>query len=218
MMGPTTVAVISALLAPGALALAHVNAPADGYAGHTAPSAHVAITSLSDVPTRGRVLGIAVAPASAGADIVLAIDSSVTLKHFTSYLIGRFCSTAQVATQVAFGPGPHTRYGADLVVPDEVRMARFTDATALAAMGAGGGYGSTVRVFTSLRLDAESFVAQLTPQLPRIAGQHAQYTENQLKAFNKRERTNDNAVMHTVASKLTELEAHAVAEYIATLE
>ncbi|WP_309670180.1 AMIN domain-containing protein [Gemmatimonas sp.] len=83
MMGPTTVAVISALLAPGALALARVNAPADGYAGYTAPSAHVAITSPTDVPTRGRVLGIAVAPASAGADIVLTIDSSVTLKHFT---------------------------------------------------------------------------------------------------------------------------------------
>ena len=45
----------------------------------------------------------------------------VALKHFTSYLIGRFCSTAQVATQVAYGPGPLTRYGATLVVPEEVR-------------------------------------------------------------------------------------------------
>ncbi len=45
----------------------------------------------------------------------------VTLKHFTSYLIGRFCSTAQVATQVEYGPDPLTRYAAQLVVPEEVR-------------------------------------------------------------------------------------------------
>ena len=57
-----------------------------------------------------------------------------------------------------------------------------------------------------------------TPQLPRLAGQHPRYVEDQLKQFNKRERTNDNAIMHTVASKLTELEAHAVAEYVATLD
>lgn len=49
------------------------------------------------------------------------MSSMVALKHFTSYLIGRFCSTAQVATQVAYGPGPLTRYAADLVVPEEVR-------------------------------------------------------------------------------------------------
>jgi cytochrome c553 len=57
-----------------------------------------------------------------------------------------------------------------------------------------------------------------TPLLPRLAGQHPRYIEEQLKQFNKRERTNDNAIMHTVASKLTELEAHAVAEYIATMD
>ena len=57
-----------------------------------------------------------------------------------------------------------------------------------------------------------------TAQLPRLAGQHPRYVEDQLRQFNKRERTNDNAVMHTVASKLTELEAHAVAEYVATLD
>lgn len=57
-----------------------------------------------------------------------------------------------------------------------------------------------------------------TPQLPRLAGQHPRYIEDQLKQFNKRERTNDNAVMHTIASKLSELETHAVAEYIATLD
>lgn len=43
------------------------------------------------------------------------------LKHFTSWLIARFSNAAQVATQVSFGAGPLTRYGADLVVPDEVR-------------------------------------------------------------------------------------------------
>ena len=56
-----------------------------------------------------------------------------------------------------------------------------------------------------------------TETLPRLAGQHAQYTENQLKAFNKRERTNDNAVMHGIASKLSELELKAVAAYISGL-
>lgn len=57
-----------------------------------------------------------------------------------------------------------------------------------------------------------------TAQLPRLAGQHPRYVDDQLRQFNKRERTNDNAVMHTVASRLTELETHAVAEYVATLD
>jgi len=59
---------------------------------------------------------------------------------------------------------------------------------------------------------------QGTATLPRLAGQHAQYTERQLKAFNQRERTNDNAVMHSVAVKLTELELKAVASYISGLK
>ena len=50
--------------------------------------------------------------------------------------------------------------------------------------------------------------------LPRLAGQNELYLENQIKLFNKRERTNDNAVMHTIASKLTELEIKAVSEYL----
>ena len=57
-----------------------------------------------------------------------------------------------------------------------------------------------------------------TEALPRLAGQHALYTENQLKAFNKRQRTNDNAVMHLIASKLTEFEMKAVSSYISGLE
>jgi cytochrome c553 len=57
-----------------------------------------------------------------------------------------------------------------------------------------------------------------TETLPRLAGQHAQYTENQLKSFNKRERTNDNAVMHGIASKLSDLEMKAVAAYLSGLK
>jgi cytochrome c553 len=57
-----------------------------------------------------------------------------------------------------------------------------------------------------------------TETLPRLAGQHAQYTENQLRAFHKRERTNDNAVMQSIAAKLTELELKAVSAYLAGLK
>ncbi|MCX8017291.1 MAG: cytochrome c4, partial [Rhodocyclaceae bacterium] len=57
-----------------------------------------------------------------------------------------------------------------------------------------------------------------TEQLPRLAGQHPAYVETQLKEFNKRERTNDNAIMHTIAAKLTELETKAVAVYIGGLQ
>ena len=53
-----------------------------------------------------------------------------------------------------------------------------------------------------------------TAQLPRLAGQHAAYIEAQLKEFNKRERTNDNAVMHAIAAKLTELEMRSVSVYL----
>ncbi len=57
-----------------------------------------------------------------------------------------------------------------------------------------------------------------TVQLPRLAGQHAAYLESQLKEFTKRDRTNDNAIMHTIASKLTDLEINAVAAYISALD
>lgn len=52
--------------------------------------------------------------------------------------------------------------------------------------------------------------------LPRLATQFSGYTLNQLKSFNKRERTNDNMVMHVVAEKMTELEMAAVAEYLSS--
>jgi cytochrome c553 len=57
-----------------------------------------------------------------------------------------------------------------------------------------------------------------TESLPRLAGQVASYLATQLKNFGTRERTNDNAVMHTIAARMTEEEIVAVAEYLSGLE
>ena len=56
--------------------------------------------------------------------------------------------------------------------------------------------------------------AKGTSSLPRLAGQYANYIETQLKQFHQRERTNDNAIMHAIVSKMTPLEMAAVAEYL----
>ena len=57
-----------------------------------------------------------------------------------------------------------------------------------------------------------------TQQLPRLAGQHPAYLEIQLKEFGNRARSNDNAIMHSVASKLTELETRAVSVYMGGMQ
>lgn len=56
-----------------------------------------------------------------------------------------------------------------------------------------------------------------TTVLPRLAGQHKRYISTQLEDFGSRQRTNDNAIMHSVASKLTELEREAVALFVSGL-
>jgi cytochrome c553 len=56
-----------------------------------------------------------------------------------------------------------------------------------------------------------------TTTLPRLAGQSSRYLLSQLKDFNLRTRTNDNEAMHLVASRLTELETKAVADYLSQL-
>ena len=55
-------------------------------------------------------------------------------------------------------------------------------------------------------------------QYPRIAGQYAEYTEAQLKAFRAGERSNDpNRMMRVVADKLNDTDIKALADYIAGL-
>ncbi len=72
MMGPTTVAVMAAILAGG------MPAPA----AHTAPSAATAITN-DEAAIRGRVRALEVAPAPTGTAVVLDVDAAVSLNHFT---------------------------------------------------------------------------------------------------------------------------------------
>ena len=60
--------------------------------------------------------------------------------------------------------------------------------------------------------------AGLPAQFPRLGAQHAEYTAAQLKAFRAGERANDmNAMMRTVAAKLSDREIAAVSEFIAGL-
>lgn len=53
--------------------------------------------------------------------------------------------------------------------------------------------------------------------LPRLAGQHAEYLELQLRSFIERSRTTDQTLMHSVASRMTEQEIRAVSHFLAGL-
>ena len=55
-------------------------------------------------------------------------------------------------------------------------------------------------------------------KLPRLAGQVASYLAAQIRSFGTRERTNDNALMHTIAARMTPAEIEAVAEHLSGLE
>ena len=60
--------------------------------------------------------------------------------------------------------------------------------------------------------------AGMPAQFPRLAGQFAEYTGTQLKAFRAGERANDpNRMMRAIAERLTDREITAVAEYISGL-
>jgi len=58
----------------------------------------------------------------------------------------------------------------------------------------------------------------LPSQYPRLAGQFAEYTSLQLKAFRAGERANDvNQMMRMIAARMTDKEVEAVAQYAAAL-
>lgn len=60
--------------------------------------------------------------------------------------------------------------------------------------------------------------AGLPAQYPRLAGQYAEYTLAQLKAFHDNRRNNDtNRMMRAIAGKMSEAEMRAVSDYIAGL-
>jgi cytochrome c553 len=61
--------------------------------------------------------------------------------------------------------------------------------------------------------------AGMPSQYPRLAGQHADYTVEELKDFSLGKRANDqNKMMRSIAAKMNEAEMKAVADYIAGLK
>lgn len=56
----------------------------------------------------------------------------------------------------------------------------------------------------------------IPPRFPRVSGQHATYTQTQLLAFKTGKRTDE--TMKAIASRMSESEIKAVAEYMSALE
>ncbi|MBL8372155.1 MAG: cytochrome c4 [Burkholderiaceae bacterium] len=63
-------------------------------------------------------------------------------------------------------------------------------------------------------VSCHSASGQGSARLPRLAGQHPQYVENQLRRFHAKERRNDSGAMAFVTEGLSELELRAVAAYV----
>jgi len=59
---------------------------------------------------------------------------------------------------------------------------------------------------------------QGSSNLPRLAGQHPQYLKRQLENFGQRERTQENAAMHDIASRLSEPDKRAITSYLSGLK
>lgn len=60
--------------------------------------------------------------------------------------------------------------------------------------------------------------ARGTAELPRLAGQHPDYIVRQMRAFKDRSRSNDSAIMHLVAERISEMELQAVSAYLGGLK
>lgn len=63
-------------------------------------------------------------------------------------------------------------------------------------------------------VSCHSATGQGNARLPRLAGQHPLYVENQLRRFHAGARGNDGGVMGFVTGRLTELELRGVAAYV----
>lgn len=57
----------------------------------------------------------------------------------------------------------------------------------------------------------------IPPRFPKVSGQNAAYTKNQLLAFKAGTRANDGETMTRIAFRMSELEINAVSEYMAGL-
>jgi cytochrome c553 len=57
----------------------------------------------------------------------------------------------------------------------------------------------------------------IPPKYPRVSGQHAAYSEAQLKAFKEKKRLNDDNVMTGIAFRMSQEEIKAVSDYMAGL-
>jgi dGTPase len=105
------------------------------HAGHVTPAA------LHSPVERAELFAVArrYAPAAEEDELAEALDrlqaeewwpsgydasarARAALKDTSSQLIGRFCTAAELATRERHGPGPLTRYDADLIVPTPVRL------------------------------------------------------------------------------------------------
>ena len=80
---------------------------------------------------------------------------------------------------------------------------------------------AAVRVVSSHSTGCHSPEGAGNPQanFPQLHGQYAAYVEKTLHDFKAGERANDmNAMMRTIAAKLSDAEISAVAEYVSTLK